>query len=671
MQDPRRTRSPARLVRTVLVPHGLSVGAAAIVAWFALGEVVAVCNGPAVPLDDTYIHFQYARALAELHPFRYTAGAEPTPGATSLLWPALLAPFHAVGLRGARLIWAAWALGFLSLGLTAVETARLAGGLVSRGAAIVAGAMVFAFGGFVWFAGSGMEVIPFAWLLTRTTRRSAEWLELDEDGPHVRELLALSIASPLMRPEGALATLTVFAVLLARPGGSRARALPALLGLVAPSLVCFVATGQPVMSTALAKWLPINPYYPLPRLIAAVTHNVGLFFGTLLDGRLWTSLFLPEGGWFAFVLALVAVPVVGFRQRKLPRALLVLVLAFGALMPTTYETFLVNRVRYIWPFFTGHLVALAALAEILGFALAAPVARLGVRPSHAAGAVAMGFLGLLAERVPPSVSDLASSSEAISLQQVALARWASEALPASARLGVNDTGALAYFSGRPTFDVVGLTTAGEARYWTGGTGSRFEHYEHLSRDRLPTHFVVYPEWFGIEALLGDALAQRTVHHTILGGATMSAHEARYDLLGSGEEPADPVLRQRRLVDSLDVADLESESAHDYELLDATKEENLVLSTSVRADGGRSDRTLDRFRLKIAPGGSLVARWSARSEAPLSVRVDGRTLGAARVGLDYWQEVRFEIPGDVSRGSHRIEVTAESTPFYALHYWSYE
>ena len=74
--------------------------------------VLSRAGGPAVPLDDAYIHFQYARSVAELHPFRYTPGAAPTPGATSLLWPLVLSPFYAIGFRGASIIWVAWALGF-------------------------------------------------------------------------------------------------------------------------------------------------------------------------------------------------------------------------------------------------------------------------------------------------------------------------------------------------------------------------------------------------------------------------------------------------------------------------------------------------------------------------------------------------------------------------------
>ena len=43
-------------------------------------------------LDDSFIHFQYARALADGHPFRYEAGEPRTMGATSALWPLVSRP---------------------------------------------------------------------------------------------------------------------------------------------------------------------------------------------------------------------------------------------------------------------------------------------------------------------------------------------------------------------------------------------------------------------------------------------------------------------------------------------------------------------------------------------------------------------------------------------------
>ncbi len=47
-------------------------------------------------VDDTYIHLVYARNLAELGELSFNAG-EPTYGATSPLWVALLALVHLMG----------------------------------------------------------------------------------------------------------------------------------------------------------------------------------------------------------------------------------------------------------------------------------------------------------------------------------------------------------------------------------------------------------------------------------------------------------------------------------------------------------------------------------------------------------------------------------------------
>jgi len=59
----------------------LTAGVAAL----ALREVLAATARASVPLDDSYIHFQFARSFAEGHPFVYSPGAAPVAGATSLL----------------------------------------------------------------------------------------------------------------------------------------------------------------------------------------------------------------------------------------------------------------------------------------------------------------------------------------------------------------------------------------------------------------------------------------------------------------------------------------------------------------------------------------------------------------------------------------------------------
>src|SRR5262249_13773441 len=79
-------------IRPFLAPVPIAL-AVALVAARAISEVCSKVGHSAAPLDDAYIHFQYARAIAEGHPLRFQAGEPISSGATSLLWPAILAPF--------------------------------------------------------------------------------------------------------------------------------------------------------------------------------------------------------------------------------------------------------------------------------------------------------------------------------------------------------------------------------------------------------------------------------------------------------------------------------------------------------------------------------------------------------------------------------------------------
>jgi hypothetical protein len=623
----------------------------------------------AVPLDDAFIHFQYARSFAELKPFVYSPGAEPVPGATSLLWPLVLAPFWAIGVRGTGLIWVAWTLSWVSLGLLAHETRRTADSLMTHEMGWAAAAMVLAFGGYIWFAGSGMEVVPFAWLLMRSARRVAEWAEGISNERRARlELLALALLSTIMRPEGVIAAVLVAVAWAARPRGrSRAWALLPVLTVGLTPLINWAGTGQATSTTAIVKWLPYNPYNEGARLAGSVLENFKVLFGTLLDGRIWSSVFLPSGGAYLAWLALPALVWAGFRHNKWWRAATVLAVGAGMFIPTSYDSFLWNRLRYLWPFAAAWFVGLAALADAIGDGLA----KLRPELKSTRLLIAGGFVGALAGHVSYSIDDLAVSADAIRRQQAELGHWARGALPDDAIIGVNDTGAIAYFAERRVFDVVGLTTAGEARYWTAGAGSRFEHYERLDPKKRPTHFIVYPEWLALSPLLGASLTERYVPDaTILGGTTMAAHQASFTALHSGAEPENATSLGRR-IDELDVADLESEAAHRYELFWATQTENIIHEAlDGRVDGARAGRTLERFELELAGGATLVARLGGEDAFTLLVRVaGGRTLGALPLEKGKWFERSLGLPRDLERARYTVEVEApEGKTFVAMHYW---
>lgn len=640
---------------------------------------------PAAPLDDSFIHFQYARRLAEGGFFSFVEGKGYTSGATSTLWPLLLAPFYLVGFRGLGIVVAAWVLGTLFHAALATEAYRLARPIAGRAAAVGAGAMCVSFGAFAWFAWSGMETIALGWALLRAGRLAAERLEEPRPDPSLtRSLMTMAFVGPLLRPEGALCSLLAAVALglearrargLRERAGHAGRGLLALAGASVVPALHWAFTGSPGSTTTAVKWLLPNPYYRGPTLWSAIGAHVDLLLDDILQGGTWGAIFVPDGLVYALAAGAVATIVAGVRQGRAFRAAIVIAIALGTFAPTTYLSFLWNRVRYVWPFAGAWFVLLACLAAEIGCL----VRWRDRRATFVTPLLAGVFAGALATKLPWTLADLAQSAHAIDRQQVALGHWARDNLPADARVGVNDTGAIAYFGERETFDVVGLTTMGEAKYWVAGAGSRFEHYETMDRAALPTHFIVYPQWMGMPAVLGPELTRATVEdQSILGGVTKVAYEARWDRLGSGALPGEPLARGR-LVDEIDVADLESEQAHAYQLFAATEADNqAVLYTGPAgqlADGGRFRRTADRFVASLDPGVEthLVLRVVADEPLTLVVRVDDEPVGDVEIPWSLWTEAALVLPADRVGPTPHIEVAATrpGTTFASLHYWLFQ
>jgi hypothetical protein len=123
----------------------------------------------------------------------------------------------------------------------------------------------------------------------------------------------------------------------------------------------------------------------------------------------------------------------------------------------------------------------------------------------------------------------------------------------------------------------------------------------------------------------------------------------------------------RVVDELDVADLESERAHAYQLLDATAAENVALEQHGAIDGARRNRTFDRFELDLRAGGRLLLR--AEGDGEVVVRASTRELGRQLLESGTWTEVEFAVPADRQSGRARVEVEFPTAAATTLHYWS--
>jgi hypothetical protein len=125
-----------------------------------------------------------------------------------------------------------------------------------------------------------------------------------------------------------------------------------------------------------------------------------------------------------------------------------------------------------------------------------------------------------------------------------------------------------------------------------------------------------------------------------------------------------------------VADLESESAHRYELGDARETDDQALAYAYHgravAEGARVARSFDRFvlRTRSIPEAVLVGRLWADIETQVEVRVGEATVGIVRLlPTGEWNEVTVDVPPAKAAAVVTL-TTLDGAKFGSAHYWLY-
>ncbi|WP_394821878.1 hypothetical protein [Pendulispora albinea] len=240
------------------------------------------------PLDDVFIHFDYARSTAEGHPFEWAAGNGYSSGNTSLSYPFVLAIGYLLGFTRERLmIWAAIVAAVSVFGVLLAARglflrhargsgARLPDGTLRwmRMGSFLLPPMFLALGSLDWSLWSGMEVALY--LATWACGLLAFFAVDDSpartaEAPHRTWLLGLAGAAIVFtRPEGA-GTVAAFGLVAAwpvlrrrgwRPAvGLLLRAgLPAVLILALQTMANHAFTGEYSANGAIVKLAVNNPF---------------------------------------------------------------------------------------------------------------------------------------------------------------------------------------------------------------------------------------------------------------------------------------------------------------------------------------------------------------------------------------------------------------------------
>ncbi|MCU0684924.1 MAG: hypothetical protein MUF34_22205 [Polyangiaceae bacterium] len=643
------------------------------------------------PLDDVFIHFDYARSAARGQPFSWTEDSGYSSGNTSLTYPFALALGFLAGFRGERLmLWAALlaavsSLGYLWAGLRLFDRLPWPTTLLLPLAFVSVGALG-------WSLWSGMEVAFFlalwgASLALAAEVRAGRW-------PPRRWAWALGASNLLLvttRPEAitSVACLTAWAAF-----GRRRRALgglglalrslgPPLAAMLAQALVNRWLTGEYSANGALVKLALYNPYLPLDEKLDDYLFNLRYSFERVHFHHFGEGAY---AGLWPLALALFAL--LDARTRAAAAMLLASVLSWGLLVALNGQVRWQNE-RYLMPAVAWELAAAALGAAALVAPPRGARARLARALVGAAALVAAGadFWRYERTQYKDQVWFFARAARNVRDQHLVAGARIGQLVPKPNRVMVGDAGAILYASDLPGFDLIGLGGYGGlplARAGINGLPATLELLERVAPAERPELMAIYPTWWGpLGAWFGHPLFGVPVEgNVICGGAEKVVYRTDWSLLDTGRAPL-TLPPGRRIYDEIDLGDLLSERAHDYVtsrpragyavmrvLADPREPSREIWDGGRHIPPGRSERMIVR---NLPPGRpvELLFRTAVDVETTLEVQVGDRVYPQLLSPRRGWVEFALPLAGDEVQAELPLRITARRGDWIDYHLWAIE
>jgi hypothetical protein len=536
------------------------------------------------PLDDVFIHFDFARSTARGFPLQWIDGNGYSSGGTSLLYPFLLALGLMLGFRGLSLmLWAA------IIAVTCVTATMLALRRSFEGLPRITSYLLpFAFlgvGALSWSLFSGMEVALFMAIwgaavvaednLVHHVQRAEQFSSL------VYLPLALwNFAIVATRPEAVsiVAVLSIAAAWHVSRRRGRAAALIGLLAVSGPAACLILAqaiankwlTGDFAAAGARVKLEFYNPHLPFGQAVRWYFFYLKYQVLRVTD---WHFSDIPHFGWVVW--ALGAVALLPRRTRAWAQLLWALLLSWIVTVAFNGQVRWQNE-RYAMPAVAFLLVA-AALGA--GYLLTWPF-----RAEHRRRPIAWACCLLAASTLLVYTKSQARctarqvwffgrASRNIFDQQLQVGHRLSHLLdPEPHRIAMGDAGAIPYAADMPGLDLIGLGGTNNlpfARAAGWGIGATLELIQRMRREDRPDVFAIYPSWWREFPLwFSDGIIEKATltarGNVICGGTTKVSYHADFRSLDDAETPL-TILPNERVRAALDFGDVVSEGAHDYRI----------------------------------------------------------------------------------------------------------
>jgi len=442
-----------------------------------------------LPLDDSYIHLQYARNLLNGEWFVYFPGDQPSPGDTSPLWVILIA---VGGLFSKNLTAVSLILGGIFYLLTGLMAFRLAERFFGNQWLALACALVVIFTGrTLWIATSGMEGTLFSFLCLLGLLIYLRGKEKGRFSILAGVILGLAANA---RPEGNLLFLFVLFDWMA-PGKIvqdkkfRFSFIPWLAG----AAYLAVAMPYPLFSLFTTGHLTPNTFLAtkLPFSWSRSREYLELVLGFFYHDHFLLHLALPAGTAVFFIKLIQG-------SEKERAGFLLWLWPIGYLL----ASFFLTPIKYhfqrylipVLPFFI--LVSFYGWSWIWGIIRSRFRGKIALRCGQAgiiilvvwAGAMTIYHWPLLTARCVKNIEEM----------QVKLGFWVKDHARPNDLIAANDIGAIFYISQRPGLDLVGLVNP-ELLEKTKGLRIPSEERDRVTLEYLlkkkPDYLIIFPNWY--------------------------------------------------------------------------------------------------------------------------------------------------------------------------------
>ncbi|MEW6104085.1 MAG: hypothetical protein AB1630_09815 [bacterium] len=672
------------------------------------------CEGnTSLPLDDPFIFFQYAQNMADGHFLKYNIEDQATTGVTSLLWQILLSIGFILGFSGMNIIHWSLFLSLIILILAGIFAYLIGKRLASPVVGVVTSLLVILNGPYLWACFSGMDT----GLLGMTIILSAFGFLT---AYNTKNLLLFAICGSLMaisRPEGfILSIIGCSIILLNQITLPKNEKIPiyqmplVFLPVITGSFWLFlnlVLTGSINFNTMVAKSaltrgdfsffgnLATNIRYFFFLLKEVFAGFAGDYINVLNANSGYSAVYFAPFALLFFVLAVFPKIIQEIQTKRLGVYFLAFSWFFGGIFIASITRASGEHIhwhRYIIPYYPLFLVMVCIGIYHLSQAFQAKNETfIGISCFF----LLFSFLTALYFGVA-----YGKNCKDIYFQQIQCGKWVLENTPANATIALNDAGAIKYISQRYCIDLVGLCYPKIARYSTHvggeGNGPLYEFLEKL--ERKPDYFIIYPSWFGFGGnILGPEIASFGLYEPTMAGAgsePKKVFKADFKWLNTGDEiklqSTKEALRGKSLVDKIDIADVEMESAHSYKSY--SSEPGLLKRTFatyasyndepsiIVGDGGRIITDGEIFKIKTIPNKDLVIITRCTSPFSIGVYIDGKpaawwknTKGDAQTSL--WHEPMITISGNFITNpetSIKLEVVDKHRmSYFSPYYWFYQ